>query len=228
MESAKPRPRKPVKIPVRSEYVAKKKEEAATRVLPRLRTAGSVEVSHTPRTFPTPSRESAAAEEEAWLRNVTLARRATGFVSEDLRPEEQDPQWCKEKGDEFFRAGNFLGAISAYTHGISLSDRLPSLFANRAATHFALGNFNKCVSGLGFSCERLLVSPGADAASLRGQPAQPRQVHCAPRRRPRAPRYLNKAIDEMKAAARLLPDDEKIKKDVYDMERAWEQNPDSD
>lgn len=40
--------------------------------------------------------------------------------------------------------------------------------------------------------------------------------------------YLNKAIDEMKAASKLLPTDEKIKKDIYDMERAWEQNPDSD
>lgn len=39
---------------------------------------------------------------------------------------------------------------------------------------------------------------------------------------------LNKAIDEMKAAAKLLPEDETIKKDIYDMERAWEQNPDSD
>lgn len=40
--------------------------------------------------------------------------------------------------------------------------------------------------------------------------------------------YLNKAIDEMKAAAKLLPEDEKIKRDIYEMERAWEQNPDSD
>lgn len=39
---------------------------------------------------------------------------------------------------------------------------------------------------------------------------------------------LSKAIDEMKAAAKLLPDDDAIKKDICDMERAWEQNPDSD
>ena len=40
--------------------------------------------------------------------------------------------------------------------------------------------------------------------------------------------YLNKAIEEMKAASKLLPDDENIKQDIQDMERAWEQNPDSD
>lgn len=40
--------------------------------------------------------------------------------------------------------------------------------------------------------------------------------------------YLHKAIEEMKAAAKLLPTDEKIQKDIYDMERAWEQNPDSE
>lgn len=40
--------------------------------------------------------------------------------------------------------------------------------------------------------------------------------------------YLNKAIDEMKAASKLMPEDEKIKKDIHNMERAWEQNPDSD
>ncbi|VVC95812.1 unnamed protein product [Leptidea sinapis] len=111
---------------IRSEYVDKKKEEITKRVLPKLRETAQLEIKHTPRYFPTPSRESAAREEEAWLKNITLARRATGFVSEDLRPEEQDPQWCKEKGDEFFRNGNFLGAISAYTHGITLSDKLPT------------------------------------------------------------------------------------------------------
>lgn len=40
--------------------------------------------------------------------------------------------------------------------------------------------------------------------------------------------YLSKGINEMKAASKLLPDEEKIKQDIDDMERAWEQNPDSD
>lgn len=69
----------------------------------------------------------------------------TGFISEDLRPEERDPQWCKDKGDELFRHGNLIGAINAYTHGIKLSDKLPSLYSNRAAVHYAMGNFSRCV-----------------------------------------------------------------------------------
>lgn len=70
--------KKPPKTPIKSEYVEKKKLEAAKRVLPRLRETLNLEVKHTPRTFPTPSRESTADEENAWLKNITLARRATG------------------------------------------------------------------------------------------------------------------------------------------------------
>lgn len=75
---AKKPARRQVKTPVRSEYVEKKKEEASKRVLPRLRASGQLEITHTPRTFPTPSRESTNDEEQAWLKNVTMARRATG------------------------------------------------------------------------------------------------------------------------------------------------------
>ncbi|XP_041986888.1 dynein axonemal assembly factor 4-like [Aricia agestis] len=212
---------KPARKLITSSYVDKKKEEMARRVLPQLRQTQSLEITHTPRSFPTPSRESAAEEEETWLRNITMARRATGFASEDLRPEEQDPQWCKEKGDEFFRSGNFLGAISAYTHGITLTDKLPSLYANRAATHFALGNFNKCANDCSSALD--LMKPVCEGNRRS-------RAKCIARRAAALARlgYLNKAIDEMKAAAKLLPEDEKIKQDIYDMERAWEQNPDSD
>lgn len=69
-----------VKKPIKSEYVECKKEQAAKRVLPRLRQTTNLEITHTPRSFPTPSRESQAEEEQAWLKNITLARRATGKI----------------------------------------------------------------------------------------------------------------------------------------------------
>lgn len=71
-------PKKSLQIPVKSEYIDKKKEESSKRVLPKLRESAELQIKHTPRTFPTPSRESTADEEQAWLKNVTLARRATG------------------------------------------------------------------------------------------------------------------------------------------------------
>lgn len=77
----KPKSRKKVfKQVVTSEFVERKKEESTKKVIPKMRELGLLEITHTPRTFPTPTRESAAQEEEQWLKNITLARRATGKV----------------------------------------------------------------------------------------------------------------------------------------------------
>lgn len=74
---------KPKKV-IKSDYVEKKKEQSAKRVLPQLRQMAQLEITHTPRSFPTPSRESTADEEQAWLKNITLARRACGNLFIDF------------------------------------------------------------------------------------------------------------------------------------------------
>ena len=45
---------------------------------------------------------------------------------------------------EFFKAGNYLASISAYTHGMKLSEKMSSLYANRSAAHYAAGNYRRC------------------------------------------------------------------------------------
>jgi hypothetical protein len=46
---------------------------------------------------------------------------------------------------QFFKAGNYLGAISAYSHAISIGSKMPALYSNRAAAHMALGNLHKTI-----------------------------------------------------------------------------------
>ncbi|XP_021694525.1 dynein assembly factor 4, axonemal isoform X2 [Aedes aegypti] len=112
--------------------------------IPQIRQSATVEVSFTKRNFVTPKRESMEQDERDWIMKQAAAKKATGFVDEDLRPEERNPEWLKQKGDSFFQQGNYLGAISAYSTGIKLTKEYYSLYLNRSAAHFAMENYQRC------------------------------------------------------------------------------------
>lgn len=117
-------------------------------IIPAVRQNGNIEVNFTKRTFVTPQRESQAEQEKEWLLRQSEAKKIIGFVEDDLRPEERNPEWLKEKGDDFFKKKNYLAAISAYTTGIRLTDKYYQLFLNRSAAQFAIGNYQRCVNSL--------------------------------------------------------------------------------
>ncbi|KAJ8964490.1 hypothetical protein NQ314_004777 [Rhamnusium bicolor] len=121
----------------------KVKEEIVPIPSPRL--TNTLLIDFTPREFPTPSRESKLDEENEWLRKYAEARRSSGFNSDDIRPEEKNPQFLKAKGDEFLRNKNYLGAISAYSFGIKLCRKFVDLYIARSEVHLILGNFNKAI-----------------------------------------------------------------------------------
>lgn len=110
------------------------------RKIPPLRSTRSLQVIFTEREFPTPSRESKLDEENEWLRKQAEARRSAGFVSEDIRPEEKNPQFLKAKGDEFMKNQNYLGAISAYSFGIKICKNFVDLYIARSEAQLAIGN----------------------------------------------------------------------------------------
>ncbi|XP_011695253.1 PREDICTED: dyslexia susceptibility 1 candidate gene 1 protein homolog [Wasmannia auropunctata] len=179
-----------------------------TKAVPLPRRGGTINVTFSERAFPTPARESAFIEEQEWLSKQAEARRKTGFVVEDLRPEEQDPQWLKDKGDEFFKAGNYLAAISAYTHGIKISDKLAALYVNRSAAHFALGNYYRCID----DCSKVLELMEPKCESNRVSRAKCHARRGAALCKLSAPQH---GIPELEAALKLDPNNKSIKHDLY-------------
>nr|XP_003706781.1 PREDICTED: dyslexia susceptibility 1 candidate gene 1 protein homolog isoform X1 [Megachile rotundata] len=183
--------------------------------VPLPRKNGTINVTFSERTFPTPARESHHLEEQEWLQKQAEARRKIGFDTKDLRPEERDPQWLKDKGDEFFRVGNHLGAISAYSYGIQISDRMASLYANRSAVHYAMGNYCRCME----DCSKALELMEPKCESNRESRARCHARRGAALCKLSAPQH---GIPELEAALKLTPDNESIKRDLLSAKRYFE------
>uniref|UniRef100_H3HBS8 CS domain-containing protein n=1 Tax=Phytophthora ramorum TaxID=164328 RepID=H3HBS8_PHYRM len=111
------------------------------------------EIRFTPRVFPTPSRESKAAEEEGWLiKNRKHVNSHKGLNrSSEYDISETDPMWLKAKGDDFFHSKDFRSATNAYAEAISATpsdntDLIATCLSNRAACLLHLGEFEECIS----------------------------------------------------------------------------------
>ncbi|XP_076659267.1 dynein axonemal assembly factor 4 [Halictus rubicundus] len=178
-----------------------------SKSVPLPRKKGAISVTFSDRKFPTPARESSHLEEQEWLAKQAEARRKIGFDSADLRPEERDPLWLKNKGDEFFKIGNHLAAISAYTYGIKISDKLASLYVNRSAAHYALGNYCRCIE----DCSKALELMEPKCESNRESRARCHARRGAALCKLSSPQH---GIPELEAARELAPDNESIKRDV--------------
>ncbi|KAM8781016.1 dynein axonemal assembly factor 4 [Rhynchonycteris naso] len=137
--------------------------------IPAPRSVGSIKISFTPRVFPTALRESQVAEEEEWLHKQAEARRAMNTdIPElsDLKEEEKNPEWLKDKGNKLFATENYLAAVHAYNLAIRLNNKIPLLYLNRAACHLKLKNLHKAIEDSSKALE-LLTPPVSDNANAR-------------------------------------------------------------
>ncbi|XP_041535507.1 dynein assembly factor 4, axonemal isoform X2 [Microtus oregoni] len=124
--------------------------------VPAPRSAGNIQISFTPRAFPTALRESQVAEEEEWLHKQAEARRALSTdlpEFSDLKEEEKNPDWLKEKGNKLFATENYLAAVDAYNLAIRLNSKIPLLYLNRAACHLKLRNLHKAIEDSSKACK---------------------------------------------------------------------------
>ncbi|XP_065589825.1 dynein axonemal assembly factor 4 [Cyrtonyx montezumae] len=137
--------------------------------LPAPRPAGTIKISFTSRVFPTALRESRVAEEEEWLQKQAEARRTISAdlsELEDLKEEEKNPDWLKDKGNKMFATGNYLAAVNAYNLAIRLNNKLPLPYLNRAACHLKLRNLHKAIEDSSKALE-LLTPPVPDNETAR-------------------------------------------------------------
>ncbi|XP_070618347.1 dynein axonemal assembly factor 4 [Erythrolamprus reginae] len=137
--------------------------------VPSPRPPGSIVVHFTPRVFPTALRESRIPEEEEWLCKQAEARRiinADIAEIEDLKEEEKNPEWLKDKGNKMFETGNYLAAVNAYNLAIRLNNKIPILYLNRAACHLRLRNLHKVIEDSSQALD-LLTPPVSKNAQAR-------------------------------------------------------------
>ncbi|XP_013812716.1 dynein axonemal assembly factor 4 [Apteryx mantelli] len=137
--------------------------------LPAPRSARTIKINFTSRVFPTALRESRVAEEEEWLNKQAEARRAINAdlsELEDLKEEEKNPDWLKDKGNKMFATGNYLAAVNAYNLAVRLNNKLPVLYLNRAACHLKLRNLHKAIEDSSKALE-LLMPPVPDNENAR-------------------------------------------------------------
>ncbi|XP_015115383.1 dynein assembly factor 4, axonemal [Diachasma alloeum] len=191
---------------------------------PMPRQCGMINVTFSERMFPTPARESNRLEEQEvfgillpngsilfllsqWLMKQAEARRKCGFATEELSLEEQDPQWLKDKGDDFFKVGNYLAAVSAYTHGIRLSGNMSSLYANRAAAQYALGNYNRCAEDSSKALELMVPKCEGNRESRARCHARLGAALC----KLSAPQH---GIPEFEEALKLAPENDTVRRDL--------------
>ncbi|XP_036876881.2 dynein axonemal assembly factor 4 isoform X5 [Manis javanica] len=144
-------------------------EKLKENSIPAPRSASSIKINFTPRVFPTALRESQVAEEEEWLHKQAEAQRAMNTdIPElsDLKEEEKNPEWLKDKGNKLFATENYLAALNAYNLAIRLNNKIPLLYLNRAACHLKLKNLHKAIEDSSKALE-LLTPPVAENANAR-------------------------------------------------------------
>lgn len=204
---------------VESVKEAPKQKKSLVKEVPAIRKSATIEIQFSKRNFVTPKRESQDPAEQEWLLKQAEARKAVGFVAEDLRPEERDPMYLKDKGDEFYRQKNYLAAISAYTTGIKLANKCFELYLNRSAAHFAQENYQRCAEDCSKALE--LLNPPVESN------LKPR-VHALTRRGAALTKlgFLRQAYGEFVAAVKLDPHDEILRRDAEMLRAKLEANDD--
>uniref|UniRef100_A0A098M0I1 Dynein axonemal assembly factor 4 n=1 Tax=Hypsiglena sp. JMG-2014 TaxID=1550645 RepID=A0A098M0I1_9SAUR len=188
--------------------------------VPSPRPPGSIRIHFTPRVFPTALRESRIPEEEEWLCKQAEARRiinADIAEIEDLKEEEKNPEWLKDKGNKMFETGNYLAAVNAYSLAIRINNKIPILYLNRAACHLRLRNLHKVIEDSSQALD-LLIPPVSNNAKARLKAHLRRGTAFCELE------LYTEGLQDYLAALKIEPTDKNIEQDVEKIRRIIQGN----
>lgn len=115
--------------------------------LPMVRSASIVKFIHTPRFFKTPRRESTQLREDTFIAKNRPFLKANKYFNTDetSKLEESDPVWLKQKGDNFYKVGDYLGAINAYSLAIEKDQTFFKAYMNRSLCYLIIDEPHLCI-----------------------------------------------------------------------------------
>ncbi|GAQ79931.1 hypothetical protein KFL_000420030 [Klebsormidium nitens] len=84
---------------------------------------------------------------ESRLQEIELKKAQAAAADDDAMDiSERQPAFLKDKGDALYRAGDFQGAVSAYSRALEKDPSASLCFSNRGACQLRLGRVDECVS----------------------------------------------------------------------------------
>ncbi|XP_063878957.1 dynein axonemal assembly factor 4-like [Scylla paramamosain] len=183
----------------------KESKKRSIPAVPPVRCGGTINMTHTPRVFPSPARESTHPEEQQWLEAQSAASQGqqdAGSSSSHLNEEH-----FKKKAVTLFSSGDFQGCANACTEGLRLNPSSPAFYSNRAAAHLALRNLHHTVKDCSKALE-LLTPPTQDNTNSR--------LLCHIRRGTALVHLslLSEGLADYQAALQLSPENKALRKDA--------------
>ena len=171
------------------------------------RSSQTINVNFTKREFKNPARESKKEEEQEWLRKQAKARDRKKKLQEELQ---MDHDEVVQKCQKFFKLGDMDSAEEILNHGIELFPKSAQLLNNRIAVRLKLEKYLEALGDSQHALDLMIPEVEANRKSRAS-------VRC---RRAFALQQLEREVEaliEMEEAAKLMPEDEKIRTDLEEL-----------
>ncbi|KND03858.1 uncharacterized protein SPPG_01312 [Spizellomyces punctatus DAOM BR117] len=173
-----------------------------------------------------PTKTARESEDVKWRTRIKAMQdehRRKADISDARSIEESNPTFLKDKGNSFYRSGNYAAAVNAYTAALDIDPSNFTCLSNRAACHLQLNAYDACVQ----DCTTALSLLSKEEEAIREETVE--DVHADDRRKSRVKMLvrigtakvrsgeLKAGLEEYQRALQLDPRNEMLQRDVENL-----------